>query len=331
MTSELNHVEMSRNSRLSRNDIENDITSHLGEKYAEYRKAWDNSSNLENGTPAFPIHLDIELNDMCNQSCVMCPRNEAKHENNGYELNTKKSLTEESVMQIILDGASKGLKSINFGAFAEPLIHKGLWNLIKNSHENGVVDSRVITNGLLLHKYINEVFSSGLINLFVSLDAHSSETYSKIRGKGYDRVRQNLLEVVQAKKDRGSFFPIIRVSWVDMAVNSHEKEAFIDYWSGIVDHVDIQTWSDFTRPPNQKELNLPKKFECRSPWQRIALLANGEILPCCDFNGRNIPIGNIGESTLEDAWNSSEMQNVRTNLLNDQSSNCNACQRCFSG
>ena len=108
------------------------------------------------------------------------------------------------------------MKSINFGAFAEPLIHKNLWNLIKFSHENGIVDSRVITNGLLLNRFTEEIFASGLINLFVSIDANSPETYTKIRGKGFQKVKQNVIDLVEEKKRRNSFFPIIRVSWVDM-------------------------------------------------------------------------------------------------------------------
>ena len=116
-----------------------------------------------------------------------------------------------------------------------------------------------------------------------------------------------------------------------MEVNSHEKEDFVQYWSEIVNHVDVQNWSDFTRNADPEELLKPKKFECRSPWQRVSILANGHILPCCDFNGRNIPIGNIAKNTLEDAWNSGSMAQVREKITLDNSPNCSSCQRCFSG
>lgn len=327
----LQEFAMSRATRLSYDDLEKQIAEKLGAPYAEYREHWKQSS-IFNGDPlSFPIHLDLELNDICNQSCIMCPRNEEIHQINRFKINTNEKLDNNIIFDVIKDASKRGLKSINFGAFAEPLIHKNLWNLIKFSHENGIVDSRVITNGLLLNRFTEEIFASGLINLFVSIDANSPETYTKIRGKGFQKVRQNVIDLAEEKKRRNSFFPIIRVSWVDMEINSHEKDDFVEFWSEIVNHVDIQNWSNFAKNANPEELLNPKQFECRSPWQRVSILANGEILPCCDFNGRNIPIGTISENTLEEVWNSERLAKVREGIILDNSPNCSSCQRCFSG
>jgi len=273
----------------------------------------------------------LELQDFCNQTCVMCPRNRNLHPSLPYELESKIVSNTDSLKSILQSAIKMGLKSVNFGAFSEPLIHKGLWELIQDCHKNGLVDSRVISNGLLLNKCSSQVFESGLRNLFISIDAHSPETYLNIRGRGYEKVLQNLHDFLIEKKRRNALLPIVRVSFVEMEINRHEKDAFIEYWSEKVDHVDIQLWSDYTRVPTAGNdfIKKPKLFECRSPWQRMSVLANGDILPCCDFNGRALTIGNIRNDSLASVWKSEKMESVRDNLVNDKSEICNNCQRGF--
>ncbi len=320
---------LNRISRKTITDIEDGLINLLGSSYKQYREEWVKSSTDKSYNLDFPLHLDLELNDFCNQACIMCPRNTVVHNALPYEINTKVSVSTDNLKKVISDSVPRGLKSVNFGAFAEPLIHKGLWDFIAYCHEVGIIDTRVITNGLLLDKYVEEIFSSGLINLFVSLDGHSEETYGKIRGKGYNKIKTNLLALIDEKKIRKSSLPVIRVSWVDMEINRHEKDDFINFWIDKVDHVDIQTWSDYSKKASHSDLVEPKKFECRSPWQRLSILADGSILPCCDFNGRSIPIGNLSINTLPDVWDGQELLNIRSGIQNDDSPICSACQRCL--
>jgi radical SAM protein with 4Fe4S-binding SPASM domain len=312
--------------RYSEKDIEKLLTKELGERYSSYREKWNNISY--SSILKYPLHIDFEINDKCNQSCIMCPRNTKTHPDINYELNTGSVLDYEKYMEIIDEGVNKGLLSINLGAFGEPLINKNVFNMVKYAHEEGVIDSRLITNGLLLDKYIDDIFDSGLVNLFVSIDTFSEEKYLEIRGKGFKKVKNNLLDMIEEKKRRNSLLPIIRVSFIDMDINKEEKDAFVEFWEDKVDYVDIQVYDNFnldiTKPYNT---NKTKKWECKSPWARLAILSNGDILPCCNFFGRNIPIGNITDTTIEDAWNSEALQRIRKGILNDSLQNCSICQR----
>ena len=322
---------LNRTTRITSNEksAEDLLRDLLGKKYVAYREAWEESFDPRSKIRNFPIHIDLELQDFCNQSCKMCPRDSVGHPNLLYDLGTKVIGTTGMFLQVIREGSQKGLQSVNFGAFSEPLIHRGLWELISFAHEAGLVDSRVITNGLLLDRNIDNVFKSGLVNLFISLDALTKETYEKIRGKGFEKVVSNVVKVLEERKSRNSPLPIIRVSFVEMDVNRHEKDAFIDYWINKVDHVDIQKWSDYTRIANKEQLSQDKAFNCRSPWQRLSILANGEVLPCCDFNGRNLVIGSVKNSNLEEIWKSSKIERIRQGIVADSSPVCSSCQRCF--
>ena len=72
--------------KITNNNIEKTLSNHLGDKYLNYRSAWNAAKPTS--IPDFPIHIDIELYDLCNQKCVFCPRNETTHPNVTYPINT---------------------------------------------------------------------------------------------------------------------------------------------------------------------------------------------------------------------------------------------------
>jgi radical SAM protein with 4Fe4S-binding SPASM domain len=312
--------------RITELDIDQILTDELGSKYSQYREEWS-QAGPEN-PPKFPIHLDFELNDLCNQKCTMCPRNEKTHPDINYSINTKSILSFDDFCRIIDEGVPNGLRSINLGAFAEPLIHKRVFDMVKYAHEKGIIDTRIITNGLLLHNNIDKIFDSGLVNLFVSLDAFKPETYELIRGKGFERINKSLNLILDERKSRNSVLPIIRVSIVDMENNHNEIDAFAKYWGNKVDFIDVQIFDNFNIDINKKyNMEQGKKWNCSSPWSRAAVLADGNILPCCNFFGRNVPLGNISKNSIQQSWSSESMKKIRQGILMDSIRNCSICQR----
>ena len=69
------------------------------------------------------------------------------------------------------------------------------------------------------------------------------------------------------------------------------------------------------------------KVFCIYPWIHMHALPTGEAWPCChiDRTDRD-PLGNCRQQTLEEIWNSENMQELRRNMLSEKSSNyCNHC------
>lgn len=312
--------------RYTEKDVEQLLSQKLGKAYVEYRKKWKEAS--PENVPSFPVHIDFELIDQCNQRCVMCPRNQSTHGKISYPVNTGIKLSFIDFKRIVDEGVRQGLSSVNLGAFGEPLLHEDVFEMVRYTHRSGVVDSRVITNGLFLHKFTDHIFESGLVHLFVSIDAACEETYRKIRGDGFKKAEENLNAIIKEKKGRGAFLPIIRVSFVDMPENEKEKETFIEKWRESVDLIDIQIYDDFGFDLDScLDCSIKKKWECRSPWQRLAVLADGTILPCCNFYGRNLLLGNIRELTIKQAWDSESLREIRQGILADNRKICGVCQR----
>ena len=303
------------------------IADRFGATYTEYRNKWNRSDRTSNYN--FPIHLDFELNDSCNQSCVMCPRNRTTHPETGYKLGTKQKLSLKDFTRVMKESNKYGLRSINLGAYAEPLTHEDFFAFTEVAASQGVHDIRMITNGILLSPQQTEkILHSAVTNIFISVDAASKETYSTIRGSGFEKVITNIDYLLERRRELSLKIPFIRVSFVNMKKNTAELPDFLAYWHGKVDFIDVQPGEDLSVNPYDEAnfLYREKRIQCISPWQRLSILANGDIIPCCSFYGRYIPIGNIESSTLHEAWTSPAMKQVRNNLLNGTSSVCEICQ-----
>jgi radical SAM protein with 4Fe4S-binding SPASM domain len=302
------------------------LSERLGSSYDEYRELWNSTDRHSRFN--FPLHLDFELNDSCNQACLMCPRNIRTHQNTGYSLGTKEAFDLQNFKRIMKEGQRYGLKSVNLGAYAEPLTHPHFFQFVRTAEDFGVIDIRVITNGILLTpEKTDELLNSSITNIFISIDAATKETYSSIRGSGYDLLVKNIEYLLTRRKAMSKRIPMIRVSFVHMKANKHELTDFLNSWHNKVDFIDIQLGEDLSADPfTSNTVSKDLRIRCISPWQRLSILANGDIIPCCSFYGRYIPIGNIRTSTIYDAWNGQLMQSVRKNLENNASEVCNTCQ-----
>ena len=53
---------------------------------------------------------------------------------------------------------------------------------------------------------------------------------------------------------------------------------------------------------------------CMHPFTGLATREDGAIKVCC----RSLPIANIKDMSLEEAWNSDKMKDVRRQVLNDE-------------
>lgn len=66
-------------------------------------------------------------------------------------------------------------------------------------------------------------------------------------------------------------------------------------------------------------------FYCIAPWTEIAIMPNGDVVPCADYP--DYTVGNITESNLFDIWNGEKMQKFRK-LLKKRGGLLPICYRC---
>lgn len=70
-------------------------------------------------------------------------------------------------------------------------------------------------------------------------------------------------------------------------------------------------------------MSTTSKTFCPLPWVHLHIHTNGGVLPCCTSA---VEVGNINDGPAAEAWNSSSMKKIRTDLLNGiEPKNCTSC------
>jgi MoaA/NifB/PqqE/SkfB family radical SAM enzyme len=266
------------------------------EKYDEYRQLWDDASKLKI-TTEFPLQIDFELNYSCNFTCPMCTWNAESTENKGkatwfdFEVYT----------EVIDDAVSKGLKSVRLNYINEPLIRKDITKFISYARKAGILDIYFSTNGSLLSDEMSrELINSGLLRLQISLDAHTKETYEKIRtGGNFNDVIKKVLRFLEIRNEMNVKLPTLRVNFVKTETNKDELDDFVNFWEDKADSIGIQDLVGIMDGYGKKsdeelqKMSLSNDFKCAQPFQHLTLRYDGNVLPCCAFYGAETPIGQL--------------------------------------
>lgn len=306
-------------------------------QWREYRQAYHQASQLEIVTP-FPIQIDFELNATCNLRCPMCPlsvevNSEKKHLLFPFELFCK----------IIDEGVPKGLRAIKLNYLNEPLLRNDLEDFISYAKKAGVLDIYFSSNGLLLTKdRAQSLINAGLDRIQISIDAYSEDVYNTIRpGSDYKKVVNNVLQLIELKKELKSLTPLVRVNFVRTELNEHQLDDFIDFWEDKVDMIGSQ---EMVKPPksskdlSSKTTEYKPSFQCSFPYKQLVITAEGNVLPCCTFYGEEMVLGNIltaynnnEEVSLQTFWKSSQIEHLREIHRSKQYALHPICKKCIDG
>lgn len=296
---------------MSKEKIDSMYIDKFGEQYNNYRLKWDETNRCKHHP--FPIQLDIEVIDACNLSCTYCFRHKDNSSKLGIKVNSGTMMSLELYKKIIAQAKEGGVQSINLGFSGECLLHKDLSEMINMAHDAGIFDIRILTNGILLTNELTEKLLESKLTLFsLSVDATTKETYKKLKGiDGLDKVHKNIKYLYSRKKEKNLKFPIVRVTYYISPDSRKEIKKCIENLSDCVDLIHFKEFLDLDvlRPLDEIDSN------CRMPFQRLSIYANGNVAACCTiFYAAKMIIGNINESTLQEIWDSGERKFIRDGL-----------------
>lgn len=135
-------------------------------------------------------YMRISITDRCNLRCKYCLPD-------GIELCPMKDiLTYEEIACICRVAVSLGIDRFKITG-GEPLVRKGCAELIKMIYGiPGTKEVTLTTNGILLGKYLPELYKAGLRNVNISLDSVDKKTYQDITG--FDQLETALCSLKQA-------------------------------------------------------------------------------------------------------------------------------------
>jgi len=296
------------------------------ERWQSFRATMQRAKNLE-AQESGPIQIDLELNGSCNMQCPFCI-----HGYNG-QTNLDLQLSLEQAKDILQQAHSAGAASLKLNYINEPLIRKDLEDVIAYARSIGYVNIYLVTNGSLLTPERQlSILQAGLTRIYVSIDAATAETYNKQRKSGlYERVVGNVRSLIQTRNSLNMSFPLVRVSFLKNAINIHEALDFFDQWKDTADLITFQTMNNV--PDTETGLSIESFSEpkpCDFPFKQLVVDHEGNILPCCKLPGRKLKIGNIKSMSVQQAWQSDKMRDLRSQHSSENSTLNPICRACLT-
>ncbi|MBQ8202833.1 MAG: SPASM domain-containing protein [Clostridia bacterium] len=133
-----------------------------------------------------PRKIYIEPTSLCNLNCSICFRHGWINEGFGnMDFAVFSTLAEEI-------GSIESVEEIFFGGMGEPLFHPHICSMIRALPKSKKIS--LLTNGTLLDETLSrELISSGLNELWISMDGFCKEIYENIQlGSRFDLIIKNL-------------------------------------------------------------------------------------------------------------------------------------------
>ena len=297
------------------------------DRWRAFREAYHRAQRGE-APEGFPLQVDFELNSTCQMKCAHCTH--------GVETVAKRELSYESFARAIDEGQRHGLCSIKLNYINEPLLRRDLARFVRYAKGRGVLNVYFATNGLLLtRERAAELMDAGLSKVMVSLDATTAATFSLMRrSTKLADIERNIRGVLELRRERGTTWPLVRVNFLRTPDNQHEARAFVDRWEGIVDSVGFQRQ---VRMPGVVDDLLGEDgsegeaFRCSFLSKLLVVDSGGDILPCCTFSGREMAVGNIEGTTLEEAWRSERRRALARLHAEGKALTNPTCAHCVGG
>ena len=165
-------------------------------------------------------YLRLSVTDRCDLRCTYCMPEKMTF------LNKKEVLTFEEMYKLCSGFIHLGIKKIRITG-GEPLVRKGIMDffaMLKPHLSSDLEELTLTTNGTQLHKYANELYSSGVKRVNVSLDTLDQEKFKQITRLGN---LQDVLLGIQAAKDANLKIKINCVALKN--INDHEIDDFINW------------------------------------------------------------------------------------------------------
>lgn len=269
------------------------------------------------------ILLELELTNICNARCVMCPVSTMKRE--------KGFMTPRTFDMLLNKGIEYGIERIRFCGLGEPLLHDDFCEFLTRTKANHVL-AELITNGsLLTQDMVRCLIQNHVDTLSVSFPSLIKENYERImKGLFFERVLENVLFAVRELKKACSTH--IRITSVMTGINHEEKERVKQFWAQEgVDYIELHTAHnrgghlkdlELFHLSDQPEERAPAENEktlCAWPLRQFFIGWDGSVyLCCCDVEGE-YRVGNVFEDEF------GEMERTQESITLSQPDLCRQC------
>lgn len=286
-----------------------------------------------------PLIINLFVSNVCNFKCNYCIQSEPIEV--FHRTGLKREFMDYSTFELAVSQMKafpQKIKQLVFVGMGEPLLHKDLPRMIRDTRAANVADTTmVITNASTLTRELsNELVSSGLQILRVSLQGLTSSKYRTISQVNIDweEFYDNIVYFSKIKGDCK-----LKVKIADTALASGDEKRFYEMFGDICDAIAIEHIFDAFSPAGMT-YEIPfaatnksrygherRRVEvCWLPFIRMDVHPDGSVAPCCNAAFK-FP-QKIKDSPLIEQWNSVEISQMREDFLKHDLRNYSSCQIC---
>ena len=288
----------------------------------------------------FPKVIQLQTQSYCNARCIFCPYPETRRKLPQGTMN-------EELFRKIADEAAvrPELRTMVFCLQNEPLMDDRLLDFIQYFRKTGTkAHTTVVTNGeLLTTELVDRLEELGVERLTVSVNTMDEEVFRKIMpGVDFQRVIDTL-HTITAKRRKN---PTIVVGFVRHSHNFEETGGFIRYWQSrglltmmlpVINRAgSLANFEKFEPPPiNVKRRTIGMRLStppvCLLPFQRIAILFNGDVPICGEDWNRSLIVGNVKNSSIQDVFQGRVLRDIRDKMTAGRYEELDPCRCCSMG
>ena len=290
-----------------------------------------------------PYVLVVDPTNVCNLRCPLCPTGLMQRGRRA------EMIPWETFTRVIDEAAPWALK-VNLFNWGEPLLHTHLFDMVKYASSKNLGTSMSSNMSIqLTDERIDELVTSGLEYLCLSIDGATQQAYSTYRRRGsLELVLSNVRRIVERRKALGSRTPVLEWQFIPMKHNEHEVEAARKLAAEI--GVDVFRCIPVGLPFDAPDAeNLAKKWfpvaardggvemssndqaqsACYFLYRYLVVNPDGRASPCCVVSGEKNDFGDLKGEGLAAMWNNAKFRSGRALYRHGgRVEEATVCERC---
>jgi len=245
------------------------------------------------------------------------------------------------------------LKWIGLTGIGESFINKDFMKMLRYVKSKSILVELYDTFYFIDEDVAKELVEMGVDKIYASIDAATKETYERIRvGSNFERVTNNVKNLLQIKREMNSSFPIVDFHYIISKANFREILQYVEFVHSIageniriqftrmlhefdeVEDLFVEVPEEIVQEVNKKgkELGIRIGWNTDVPkskphitkcieWIMPFIFVTGHVIPCCSGNEaghrdfqKETALGNLFEESFKEIWRSENYKNFRRML-----------------
>ncbi len=165
----------------------------------------------------YPRNIEIEVSTYCNKHCITCEHT--------YWNEPSRNLSLEELVSL---ASQFPLRWVNLTGEGDAFLNKDYLAMIRYLKRRGTSVYLVDSFDLITKDIALQLVGAGVDGIYISMDGASKETYESIKvGCNYDKVINNIRQLLDAKRVWNSPIPELCIRYVINNQNAHEMADFV--------------------------------------------------------------------------------------------------------